>query len=140
MKLVGGRYATSMWRLRGHRPISDPRLIVAVMIDEPSNGKHYGGDVAAPIFSQVTAGALRSLGVAPDAPLKPLQVARQGVPASRAGGHVMSDSAEAQVRAFSTSWRSGGEAAASVRRLPSGAGGRRLPGVSGPPGGWPAFH
>jgi cell division protein FtsI (penicillin-binding protein 3) len=63
----------------GIAPISDPRLIVAVMIDEPSNGKHYGGDVAAPIFSQVTAGALRSLGVAPDAPLKPLQVARQGV-------------------------------------------------------------
>jgi len=49
------------------------------MIDEPTNGKHYGGDVAAPIFAQVTGGALRTLGVAPDAPLKPLQVARQGV-------------------------------------------------------------
>ncbi|HRH71490.1 MAG TPA: penicillin-binding protein 2 [Zoogloea sp.] len=80
MKLVGGRYAHKyVASFVGIAPISDPRLIVAVMIDEPSNGKHYGGDVAAPIFSQVTAGALRSLGVAPDAPLKPLQVARQGV-------------------------------------------------------------
>ena len=46
------------------------------MIDEPSNGKRYGGEVAAPVFAQVTGGALRTLGVAPDAPLKPLQVAR----------------------------------------------------------------
>jgi cell division protein FtsI (penicillin-binding protein 3) len=43
-----------------------------VMVDEPSNGKHYGGDVAAPVFSRVMAGSLRALGVAPDAPLKPL--------------------------------------------------------------------
>jgi len=44
------------------------------MIDEPSNGKYYGGDVAAPVFAQVMAGSLRTLGVAPDAPLKPLLV------------------------------------------------------------------
>jgi cell division protein FtsI (penicillin-binding protein 3) len=56
----------------GFAPVSDPRLIVAVMIDEPSNGKHYGGDVAAPVFAQVMAGSLRALGVASDAPLKPL--------------------------------------------------------------------
>jgi cell division protein FtsI (penicillin-binding protein 3) len=79
MKLVGGRYANRyVASFVGIAPISDPRLIVAVMIDEPSNGKHYGGNVAAPIFAQVTGGALRTLGVAPDAPLKPLQVARQG--------------------------------------------------------------
>jgi cell division protein FtsI (penicillin-binding protein 3) len=47
-------------------------LIVAVMIDEPSNGKHFGGDVAAPVFARVMAGSLRTLGVAPDAPLQPL--------------------------------------------------------------------
>jgi cell division protein FtsI (penicillin-binding protein 3) len=56
----------------GFAPVSEPRLIIAVMVDEPSNGKHYGGDVAAPVFSQVMAGSLRALGVAPDAPLKPL--------------------------------------------------------------------
>ena len=48
-----------------------PRLIVAVMIDEPSAGQHYGGAVAAPVFAQVMPGALRLLGVPPDAPLEP---------------------------------------------------------------------
>ena len=56
-------------------PMSDPRLIVAVMIDEPSAGKHYGGDVAAPVFAQIMAGALRTLGVPQDQPLKPLIMA-----------------------------------------------------------------
>ena len=37
-----------------------------------TNGKHYGGEVAAPVFAQIMAGSLRTLGVAPDAPLKPL--------------------------------------------------------------------
>jgi cell division protein FtsI (penicillin-binding protein 3) len=37
--------------------VSDPRLIVAVMIDEPSAGKHYGGDVAAPVFASVMGSA-----------------------------------------------------------------------------------
>jgi cell division protein FtsI (penicillin-binding protein 3) len=79
MKLEGGRYTTSKYvaSFVGIAPISDPRLIVAVMIDEPSNGKHYGGEVAAPVFAQVMGGALRTLGVAADAPFKPLQVARQ---------------------------------------------------------------
>jgi cell division protein FtsI (penicillin-binding protein 3) len=59
----------------GFAPVSAPRLIVAVMIDEPSAGQHYGGAVAAPVFAQLMAGALRAQGIAPDAPLKPLQVA-----------------------------------------------------------------
>lgn len=50
----------------GFAPVSNPRIIVAVMIDEPSNGKHYGGQVAAPVFSAVTSNALRALDVAPD--------------------------------------------------------------------------
>lgn len=78
-KLEGGRYAHKyVSSFVGFAPASDPRLIVAVMIDEPSGGQHYGGDVAAPVFAQVMAGTLRALGVAPDAPLVPLQVARQG--------------------------------------------------------------
>ncbi len=72
-KLEGGAYANKyVSSFVGFAPVSEPRLIVAVMIDEPSNGKHYGGDVAAPVFAQVMAGSLRTLGVAPDAPLKPL--------------------------------------------------------------------
>ena len=53
----------------GLAPASDPRLLVAVMIDEPSNGQYYGGVVAAPVFSRVMAEALRMLSIAPDAPL-----------------------------------------------------------------------
>ncbi len=53
----------------GFAPVSQPRLIVAVMIDEPSAGKHYGGAVAAPVFSAVTGAALRMLGVPTDAPV-----------------------------------------------------------------------
>ena len=47
-------------------PVENPRLIIAVMIDEPSAGNYYGGLVAAPVFSKVMAGALRILDVAPD--------------------------------------------------------------------------
>ena len=50
----------------GMAPVENPRLIIAVMIDEPSAGNYYGGLVAAPVFSRVMAGALRILGVAPD--------------------------------------------------------------------------
>ena len=72
-KIEGGAYANKyVASFVGFAPASEPRLIVAVMIDEPSNGKHFGGDVAAPVFAQVMAGSLRTLGVAPDAPLKPL--------------------------------------------------------------------
>jgi cell division protein FtsI (penicillin-binding protein 3) len=67
-KLIDGSYAPHRYiaSFVGFAPASDPRLIVAVMIDEPSGGKHYGGDVAAPIFREVTAGALRVLGIPPD--------------------------------------------------------------------------
>ncbi|MBX7228032.1 MAG: penicillin-binding protein 2 [Burkholderiaceae bacterium] len=64
----------------GFAPASNPRLIVAVMVDEPSAGKIYGGDVAAPIFAGVVAGALRALNVAPDAPYKTLIVRDEGAP------------------------------------------------------------
>ena len=76
-KLEGGQYADRyVAAFVGFAPVSEPRLVVAVMIDEPGNGKYYGGEVAAPVFAQVMAGSLRTLGVAPDAPLKPVQVAR----------------------------------------------------------------
>ncbi len=72
-KLESGAYANRyVASFVGFAPVSDPRLIVAVMVDEPSNGKYYGGDVAAPVFAQVMAGSLRTLGIAPDAPLAPL--------------------------------------------------------------------
>lgn len=70
-KLEGGAYAANKYvaSFIGFAPASDPQLIVAVMIDEPSSGRYYGGTVAAPVFSNVMAGALRQLGIRPDAPL-----------------------------------------------------------------------
>jgi cell division protein FtsI (penicillin-binding protein 3) len=56
----------------GFAPVSNPRIVVAVMIDEPSTGVYYGGDVAAPVFSAVVGGALRTLNVEPDSPIKSL--------------------------------------------------------------------
>ena len=50
----------------GMSPINDPRIIVAVMVDEPTAGKYYGGEVAAPVFSDVVQQTLRTLNVAPD--------------------------------------------------------------------------
>jgi len=55
----------------GMAPIETPRIIVAVMVDEPSNGKYFGGDVAAPVFSETVQQSLRLLGVQPDMSVKP---------------------------------------------------------------------
>ncbi len=62
----GNKYVASFV---GFAPVSNPRLVVAVMLDEPSAGQYYGGIVAAPVFSSVTGSALRMLGVPTDAPL-----------------------------------------------------------------------
>jgi cell division protein FtsI (penicillin-binding protein 3) len=59
----------------GMAPIDKPRVIVAVMIDEPSAGQYYGGVVAAPVFSEVVQQTLRMMGVAPDMAVKPQIVA-----------------------------------------------------------------
>src|SRR3989338_2760517 len=69
-KLEGGRYVNRyVASFVGFAPASNPRLIVAVMIDEPDNGQYYGGLVAAPVFSKVTGAALHALNVPNDAPL-----------------------------------------------------------------------
>ncbi|MDR3213398.1 MAG: penicillin-binding protein 2 [Azoarcus sp.] len=74
-KVEGGRYVNRyVSSFVGLAPVSNPRLVVAVTIDEPSAEQHFGGAVAAPVFAQVVEGSLRALGVAPDAPLAPLQL------------------------------------------------------------------
>ncbi len=69
-KLRDGKYVDKLavGSFVGMAPASHPRLIVAVMIDEPSRGSYFGGTVAAPVFNEVMAGALRLIGVNPDAP------------------------------------------------------------------------
>ena len=72
-KQVGKGYATNKYRswFTGMAPIDKPRVIVAVMIAEPSNGQHFGGLVAAPVFSEVVQQSLRLMGVQPDMAVKP---------------------------------------------------------------------
>jgi cell division protein FtsI (penicillin-binding protein 3) len=70
-KIEGGVYVRKyVASFIGLAPIGDPRLVVAVMIDEPTGGAHYGGDVAGPVFSQIMGGSLRTLGIPPDDPLQ----------------------------------------------------------------------
>lgn len=81
-KLEGRGYAANRYisSFVGFAPVSNPRLIVAVMIDEPSAGQHYGGAVAAPVFSEVVGGALRLMAVPPDAPMEKLVLPPAAVP------------------------------------------------------------
>lgn len=79
-KQVGKGYASNKYRawFTGMAPIETPRIIVAVMIDEPSDGKYYGGLAAAPVFSEVVQQTLRMMGVQPDMSVKP-QIETQAV-------------------------------------------------------------
>ncbi|MBV0932690.1 peptidoglycan D,D-transpeptidase FtsI family protein [Marinobacterium weihaiense] len=67
-KASGGGYAEDKYVsvFTGVAPISNPRLVIAVMVDNPKGQEYYGGLVAAPIFSRIAAGALRLLNVPPD--------------------------------------------------------------------------
>lgn len=69
-KIEAGRYVKRyVSSFVGFAPVSDPRIVVAVMLDEPSAGQHYGGDVAAPVFSRLVGDTLRTLRVVPDIPI-----------------------------------------------------------------------
>ena len=72
-KVEGKGYSANKYRswFVGLAPIDSPRIVVAVMIDEPSNGKYFGGLVAAPVFSETVQQTLRILGVQPDMTVKP---------------------------------------------------------------------
>lgn len=79
-KQVGKGYASNKYRawFTGMAPIESPRIIVAVMIDEPSDGNYFGGVAAAPVFSEVVQQTLRLMGVQPDMSVKP-QIVTQAV-------------------------------------------------------------
>ena len=72
-KQEAGVYAGKKYRawFVGMAPINNPRIVVAVMVDEPNNGKYFGGDVAAPVFSEVVQQTLRMMGLPPDLDVKP---------------------------------------------------------------------
>ena len=79
-KQENGSYAPDKYiaSFVGMAPASAPRVVIAVMIDEPDDGQYYGGVVAAPVFAQVARGALRALGVPYDAPLEPVPLPGEG--------------------------------------------------------------
>ncbi len=82
-KLLNGHYTNAyIASFSGFAPVSDPRIVVAVMIDEPSGAAYYGGQVAAPVFAQVTAATLRTLQVPPDGPISVPTLPAQLVPES----------------------------------------------------------
>jgi cell division protein FtsI (penicillin-binding protein 3) len=68
-KVENGKYAMPrkyIGTFVGMAPMSNPRFVIAVMIDEPTSGQHYGGQVAAPTFAAVATNALRAMNVPPD--------------------------------------------------------------------------
>ncbi len=79
-KIVDGKYSTSRYRgsFVGFAPVSDPRIVVAVTIDEPQAGVYYGGKVAAPVFAAIVGGTLRTMNVQPDTALESAVVAVGG--------------------------------------------------------------
>jgi len=79
-KIVDGKYSTSRYRgsFVGFAPASNPRIVVAVTIDEPQAGVYYGGKVAAPVFAAIVGGVLRTMNVQPDTALESAVVAVGG--------------------------------------------------------------
>ncbi|MCD8504810.1 MAG: penicillin-binding protein 2 [Burkholderiaceae bacterium] len=71
-KWVNGEYSKKYYRSSfvGFGPVSDPRIVVALTIDEPSGEHYYGGRVAAPVFAEIMGRTLRMMGVEPDAPVE----------------------------------------------------------------------
>lgn len=77
-KQEGKGYSGNKYRgfFVGLAPVEKPRIVVAVMIDEPSNGRYFGGDVAAPVFAETVQQTLRMMGLPPDLAVKPQIVAK----------------------------------------------------------------
>jgi cell division protein FtsI (penicillin-binding protein 3) len=83
-KIIDGKYSMTRYRSSfvGFAPVSAPRIVVAISIDEPQKGAYYGGAVAAPVFSRIVGSSLRVMGVKPDASFESTIVAQgqQGQP------------------------------------------------------------
>ncbi len=76
-KQEGRGYADKKYRsfFVGLAPLDNPRIVVAVMVEEPSAGVYYGGEVAAPVFAETVQQTLRMMGIQPDMRVKPQIVA-----------------------------------------------------------------
>jgi len=67
-KSTAGGYAEDRHKafFAGIAPLTKPRLVVVVVIDEPRGKEYYGGQVAAPVYAEIMARAMRVLGIPPD--------------------------------------------------------------------------
>ncbi len=79
-KVDASGYAEDRYRavFAGFAPVRDARLAAVVMLDEPADGAYYGGEVAAPVFARVIAGALRLRGIAPTVDTETIVADRAG--------------------------------------------------------------
>ncbi|SAL79677.1 peptidoglycan glycosyltransferase [Caballeronia peredens] len=75
-KHAGRGYDKSKYRASfvGMAPMPNPRIVVAVSVDEPTAGSHFGGQVSGPVFSGIVGDTLRALNVPPDMPVKQMVV------------------------------------------------------------------
>jgi cell division protein FtsI (penicillin-binding protein 3) len=71
-KLINGKYSDNNYvaLFAGVAPASNPRLVMVVTVDDPSNGKYFGGQIAAPVFAKVMAGTMRLLNIPPDSQIE----------------------------------------------------------------------
>ncbi|PLZ01589.1 cell division protein [Burkholderia sp. WAC0059] len=85
-KHEGRGYDKSKYRASfvGMAPMPNPRIVVAVTVDEPTEGSHFGGQVSGPVFSAIVGATLRSLNVPPNMPIKPMVVSDPNAPDSAA--------------------------------------------------------
>jgi cell division protein FtsI (penicillin-binding protein 3) len=68
----------------GMAPMPNPRIVVAVSVDEPTAGSHFGGQVSGPVFSTIACDTLRSLNIPPDMPVKQMVVVDDSAPVAPA--------------------------------------------------------
>ncbi|MEX3954384.1 peptidoglycan D,D-transpeptidase FtsI family protein [Trinickia sp. EG282A] len=101
-KHAGRGYDHSKYRASfvGMAPMPNPRIVVAVSIDEPTSGSHFGGYVSGPVFASIVGDTLRTLNVPPDMPVKQLVVsddtAKTATMAAAAGGRPLAVSANSR--------------------------------------------
>ena len=75
-KAIAGGYGDDYWALfAGVAPVNNPRLAIAVVVNDPKGDRYYGGDVAGPVFANVMSGALQMLNVEPVTQREQLQLA-----------------------------------------------------------------
>jgi cell division protein FtsI (penicillin-binding protein 3) len=86
-KHAGRGYDHSKYRASfvGMAPMPNPRIVVAVSVDEPTAGSHFGGQVSGPVFSGIVGDTLRALNVPPDMPVKQMVVTDESGSAPQSG-------------------------------------------------------